>query len=208
MIQNIHLSVTLLTTAISFFVSNSATQISHQQRDFVISIPKNSRRAIIPQPRVVSLVSQKSKGKQNEMSILHCIETLKKTFEQPKSTRIMTDKTKTRQAEESQRLRRTPKADFVISEEPPPPEENDRQQHEIDLALIILQRLLRGRATQNMMFMGKQEQLKLIRELRSRADIDSGTRVRDGSQATSDTVAGVAIASILVEKSESYQEVQ
>ena len=42
MIQNIHLSVTLLTTAISFFVSNSATQISHQQRDFVISIPKNS----------------------------------------------------------------------------------------------------------------------------------------------------------------------
>lgn len=142
------------------------------------------------------------------MSILHCIETLKKTFEQPKSTRIMTDKTKTRQAEESQRLRRTPKADFVISEEPPPPEENDRQQHEIDLALIILQRLLRGRATQNMMFMGKQEQLKLIRELRSRADIDSGTRVRDGSQATTDTVAGVAIASILVEKSESYQEVQ
>ena len=64
MIQNIHLSVTLLTTAISFFLSNSATQISHQQRDFVISIPKNSRRAIIPQPRVVSLVSQKSKGKQ------------------------------------------------------------------------------------------------------------------------------------------------
>ena len=59
-----------------------------------------------------------------------------------------------------------------------------------------------------MMVMGKQEQLKLIRELRSRADIDSGTRVRDGSQATTDTVAGVAIASILVEKSESYQEVQ
>ncbi|XP_031954355.1 cilia- and flagella-associated protein 91 isoform X1 [Corvus moneduloides] len=54
-----------------------------------------------------------------------------------------------------------PKPPTLILEKPSTEEE------EIDLAVICLQKLLRGRALQNMMFEGKEKRLDLIRELRT-----------------------------------------
>ncbi|NXB64561.1 CFA91 protein, partial [Struthidea cinerea] len=54
-----------------------------------------------------------------------------------------------------------PKPPTLILEKPSIEEE------EIDLAVICLQKLLRGRALQNMMFEGKEKRLDLIRELRT-----------------------------------------
>nr|XP_009687945.1 PREDICTED: protein MAATS1 [Struthio camelus australis] len=52
---------------------------------------------------------------------------------------------------------------------PPTPslEKPSVEEEETELAVICLQRLLRGRAIQNMMFEGKEKRLELIRELRS-----------------------------------------
>merc|ERR1719473_2442236 len=40
------------------------------------------------------------------------------------------------------------------------------EQEELDAAVLLLQRLIRGRAQQNMMFEGKEKRLDLINELR------------------------------------------
>uniref|UniRef100_A0A8C8S544 Cilia- and flagella-associated protein 91 n=1 Tax=Pelusios castaneus TaxID=367368 RepID=A0A8C8S544_9SAUR len=49
------------------------------------------------------------------------------------------------------------------------PSYNDRskREEELELAVIFLQKLIRGRAIQNMMFEGKEKRLELIRELRT-----------------------------------------
>lgn len=66
---------------------------------------------------------------------------------------------------------------------PPPPDDGaelpksleislvqaDNEQNDLDLALVLLQRLIRGRAVQNQMFQGKQRRIDLIRELQAAA---------------------------------------
>lgn len=50
---------------------------------------------------------------------------------------------------------------MVPTEAPPLPDPDGRH-----AALVLLQRLLRGRAAQNQMYAGKESRLQLIRELR------------------------------------------
>lgn len=57
----------------------------------------------------------------------------------------------------------TPIAKEFIRSDPKDHEANDRKTR----AIILLQRLLRGRAKQNMMFEGKEKRLDLIAELRA-----------------------------------------
>lgn len=58
----------------------------------------------------------------------------------------------------------------VVEERPPPPVDNTnyalKNNHEFQNALILLQRLIRGRAVQNIMFEGKFRRRELIQELK------------------------------------------
>ena len=65
-----------------------------------------------------------------------------------------------------------------------PPEHGE----EAELAIILLQRLLRGRAAQNMMYEGKERRLELIRELR--LDESLGAQPDDDEGADADAEAG------------------
>ncbi|KAL3920948.1 MAG: hypothetical protein SGPRY_005072 [Prymnesium sp.] len=86
---------------------------------------------------------------------------------------------------------------------PPPHDES------IEVASILLQRLLRGRAIQNMMYEGKERRLELIKELRT----DEGLAVQDtenddtvltqaaADEAAIDSVSGLLIGTTLDEMS-------
>jgi len=54
-----------------------------------------------------------------------------------------------------------------VERPPTPTVAEPEHEEEVDVACILLQRLLRGRAIQNMMFEGKERRLELINELRS-----------------------------------------
>jgi len=56
----------------------------------------------------------------------------------------------------------------------------------VELAVIYLQQMLRGRALQNMMYEGKEKRIELIRELRSTHALQSAEQqiLKDDKQAT------------------------
>jgi len=82
--------------------------------------------------------------------------------------------------------------------------DEDEEREEV-LAILLLQRLLRGRAIQNTMFEGKERRKHLITELRAEAEQDAREMARPSSAerraalitATADTAAGESVASIL-----------
>jgi hypothetical protein len=76
-------------------------------------------------------------------------------------------------------------------ERPPTPEAAPPEgEEEVQAATILLQRLLRGRAVQNMMYQGKERRLDLIEELRSEeGGAEDATAAL--AQAGADAVAGV-----------------
>lgn len=65
----------------------------------------------------------------------------------------------------------------VVEERPPPPVDNTnyalKNNHEFQNALILLQRLIRGRAVQNIMFEGKFRRRELIQELKTADEEDA-----------------------------------
>ena len=84
-----------------------------------------------------------------------------------------------------------------------PPEHGEAQ----ELAVILLQRLLRGRAIQNMMYEGKERRLELIRELRIEEDLeasaerdlleDAAAEAERGLQAVADAVQSELVGNSL-----------
>eukprot|EP00753_Platysulcus_tardus_P015910 PLAT5336.4.p1 GENE.PLAT5336.4~~PLAT5336.4.p1 ORF type:complete len:717 (+),score=376.62 PLAT5336.4:82-2232(+) len=81
---------------------------------------------------------------------------------------------------------------------------DDDSDRELDNAVVLLQRLLRGRAVQNMMFEGKEKRLDLIRELKLEADsavlpepMAAGESVDDMVSAALDAMQGEVISSTL-----------
>mmetsp|Transcript_42490 Transcript_42490/g.85191 ORF Transcript_42490/g.85191 Transcript_42490/m.85191 type:complete len:647 (-) Transcript_42490:348-2288(-) len=68
-----------------------------------------------------------------------------------------------------------------------PPEHGEAQ----ELAIILLQRLLRGRAIQNMMYEGKERRLELIRELRIEEALETTTKRDRLEEAAEEAEAGL-----------------
>ena len=56
------------------------------------------------------------------------------------------------------------------------------EEEELQRAVLLLQKLLRGRATQNMMFSGKEKRLDLIQELRSAEQIMDSSSGQDRAE--------------------------
>ena len=90
-------------------------------------------------------------------------------------------------------------------ERPPTPRvaRRDPQEEELEAALKLVQRLLRGRAVQNQMFQGKESRIELIRELRRADELAAEAEQRQQKQEKDDdeeeesrAVADAAIATI------------
>lgn len=77
----------------------------------------------------------------------------------------------------------------------------------VEMACILLQRLLRGRAIQNIMYEGKERRLELIQELRSDEAVvedledDAAEAERKAEQAVIDSVGGLLVSTALDEMS-------
>ena len=80
----------------------------------------------------------------------------------------------------------------VIEVEIPNPEEIAAEN-----AIILLQRLLRGRTTQNEMFSGKERRLDLIKELQTKQEVDLPQVTSSPSDAEKDAMLGVHFAELL-----------
>lgn len=80
---------------------------------------------------------------------------------------------------------------------PPTPVVEPRQGHDLDLAVKLLQKLLRGRAVQNLVFEGKQRRLELIRELRASEHVTMPVETTQGDDWALETVAGEAASMLL-----------
>jgi hypothetical protein len=99
-------------------------------------------------------------------------------------------------------------------ERPPTPTfdtEDEKEKDDLDNAVLLLQKLLRGRTTQNMMFEGKERRLELIQEMRldlltpeERAEIDNEeanrrheAAVKQAARSTLDTAVGEVLSGTL-----------
>eukprot|EP01138_Halocafeteria_seosinensis_P015926 gb/GECG01016253.1/.p1 GENE.gb/GECG01016253.1/~~gb/GECG01016253.1/.p1 ORF type:complete len:771 (+),score=132.89 gb/GECG01016253.1/:1-2313(+) len=99
-------------------------------------------------------------------------------------------------------------------ERPPTPTfdtEDEKEKDDLDNAALLLQKLLRGRTTQNMMFEGKERRLELIKEMRldlltpeERAEIDNEeasrrheAAVKQAARSTLDVAVGEVLSGTL-----------
>ncbi|KAJ8603347.1 hypothetical protein CTAYLR_004264 [Chrysophaeum taylorii] len=94
------------------------------------------------------------------------------------------------------------------NEKPPTPRVPKRENEDRDLALKLLQKLLRGRAVQNQVFQGKQRRSELIRELRAadavkeeeeeeEEELNQDNKPSEDETRTLETIAGETASAVL-----------
>ena len=184
--------------------------------DFTQSVNHLTRQMVVPKPRMEPRRSPKGAAERHEEHMRESLKLASSKFTQ--STRSIADRLPSWRTEAKVERPATPVVEAASEEE--------KTQDDLQVALVMLQSLLRGRRDQNIMFQGREARLDLIRELQAgkggqgphasaqnpvqeaAAELEEDTQARRGEvgQSGVDTVAGAQVSGMLASFAEAEQE--